>query len=101
MLEYALLTFGSLFAVVDPFAAIPVFLAMTEKDTALQRRRMARTACVTCGLVMAAFAAFGPAVFRLFGITLPAFQIAGGLVLLLAALDMVRARRSSLKATAE
>lgn len=101
MLEYALLTFGSLFAIVDPFAAIPAFLAMTARDTAEQRRRMARTACLTCGLVMTVFAAVGPAIFRLFGITLPAFQIAGGLILLLSALDMLRAKRSSLKETAE
>lgn len=101
MLEYAFLTFGSLFAIVDPFAAIPAFLAMTARDTAEQRRCMARTACLTCGIVMTAFAALGPAIFRMFGITLPAFQIAGGLILLLSALDMLRAKRSALKETAE
>lgn len=101
MLEYALLTFGSLFAIVDPFAAIPAFLAMTTRDSSEARNRMARTACLTCALVMAAFAALGPSIFRLFGITLPAFQIAGGLILLLAALDMLRAKRSALKETAE
>lgn len=101
MLEYAFLTFGSLFAIVDPFAAIPPFLAMTANDTPAQRRRMARTACLTCGGVMSAFALLGPSVFRLFGITLPAFQVAGGLVLLLSSLDMLRAQKSSLKETPE
>lgn len=101
MLEYAFLTFGSLFAIVDPFAAIPTFLAMTSNDTTEQRRRMARTACVTCAGVMAAFALLGPAIFRMFGITLPAFQVAGGLVLLLSALDMLRAQKSPLKETPE
>ena len=101
MVEYALLTFGSLFALVDPFAAIPAFLAMTPGDSVASRRRMAATACLTCALVMAAFAAFGTYIFRLFGITLTAFQIAGGLILLLSALDMVRARRSPLNETAE
>ena len=101
VLEYALLTFGSLFALVDPFAAIPAFLAMTPADSAASRRAMARTACLTCAAVMALFAAAGPSIFRLFGITLPAFQIAGGLILLLSALDMVRARRSPLNETAE
>ena len=101
MLEYAFLTFGSLFAIVDPFAAIPTFLAMTERDTPEQRRRMARTACATCAGVMAAFALLGPTIFKLFGITLPAFQLAGGLVLLLSALDMLRARKSALRETPE
>jgi multiple antibiotic resistance protein len=101
MLEYALLTFGSLFAIVDPFAAIPAYLAMTARDTDEQRRGIAATACGTCGMVLIVFAALGPSIFRLFGITLPAFQIAGGLILLLTALDMLRAKRSPLKETAE
>ena len=101
VIEYAFLTFGSLFAIVDPFAAIPTFLAMTARDTAEQRRRMARTACITCGAVMATFALLGPTIFRAFGITLPAFQIAGGLVLLLSSLDMIRAQKSPLKETPE
>jgi multiple antibiotic resistance protein len=101
MLEYAFLTFGSLFAIVDPFAAIPPFLAMTASDTPAQRRRMARTACLTCAGVMSFFALLGPAIFRLFGITLPAFQIAGGLVLLLSSLDMLRAQKSALRETPE
>jgi multiple antibiotic resistance protein len=51
--------------------------------------------------VLVFFAATGPEIFRLLGITLPAFQIAGGLVLLLSALDMLRAKRSAFKETAE
>src|SRR5437899_19948 len=98
--EYTALTFGSLFAIVDPFAAIPAFLAMTARDSVAQRQRMALVACLTCGVVMAVFAALGPAIFKLFGITLPSFQIAGGLILLLSSLDMLRAKRSPLKETA-
>jgi multiple antibiotic resistance protein len=101
MLEYAFLTFGSLFAIVDPFAVVPTFLAMTARDTREQRRRMARTACITCAGVMAVFALAGPMIFKLLGITLPAFQVAGGLVLLLSALDMLRAQKSALKETPE
>ncbi|MDD5302222.1 MAG: NAAT family transporter [Elusimicrobia bacterium] len=101
MMSYAFLTFGSLFAIVDPFAAVPTFLALTARDTAAQRHRMARTACITCAGVMGAFAALGPAIFKLFGITLAAFQIAGGLVLLLSALDMIRAQKSPMRETPE
>ena len=101
MLEYAFLTFGSLFAIVDPFAAVPTFLALTARDSSEQRHRMARTACITCGGVMATFALLGPTIFKLFGITLAAFQIAGGLVLLLSSLDMIRAQKSPMKETPE
>ncbi|MBI4677853.1 MAG: NAAT family transporter [Elusimicrobia bacterium] len=101
MIEYAVLTFGALFAMVDPIGAIPAFLAMTPHNTAAQRQRMALTATLVAGFVMAAFAALGNLIFKVFGITLPALQIAGGLILLLAALDMLRAKRSPLKETAE
>ena len=101
MLEYAVLTFGSLFAIVDPLAAVPAFLAMTERDSVASRRRMARTACVVAALVLGVFAILGPAIFRVLGITLAAFQVAGGLVLLLSSLDMLRAKRSPLQETAE
>ncbi len=101
MLSYAFLTFGSLFAIVDPFAAIPTFLAMTASDAPAQRRRMARTACLTAAGVLAGFALLGPSIFNMFGITLAAFQVAGGLVLLLSALDMLRAQKSPLKETPE
>lgn len=101
MIEYAFLVFGSLFAIVDPFAAIPTFLMLTERDTQEQRRSMAKTACLTCAGVMAVFALLGPAIFRMFGITISAFQIAGGLVLLLSSLDMIRAQKSTLKETPE
>ena len=101
MIEYAVLTFGSLFAIVDPFAAVPAFLAMTARDEIWQRRRTAAVASVTCAFVLAFFAACGSSVFKLFGITLASFQIAGGLILLLASLDMLRAKRSAMKETQE
>lgn len=101
MVEYAVLTFGSLFAIVDPLAVIPAYLAMTASDTVARRRRMARVACLVSALVMAVFAALGPAIFKVLGITLGAFQVAGGLVLLLSALDMLRAKRSPLNETEE
>ncbi|MDE2039035.1 MAG: NAAT family transporter [Elusimicrobia bacterium] len=101
MKEYALLTFSSLFAIVDPFAAIPTFLAMTARANFETRRHTARTACLVCWLVLSAFAALGPLLFRMMNITLAAFQIAGGLVLLLSALDMLRAQKSPLRETPE
>lgn len=101
MIHYAFLTVGSLFAIVDPFAAIPAFLALTGRDTLEQKQRMAKTACLVAWLVLTMFAALGPTIFGFLGITLPAFQIAGGLVLLLSSLDMLRAKRSALKETDE
>jgi multiple antibiotic resistance protein len=55
---------------------------------------MARKASLTCFIVLTGFALGGQLIFRMFGITLPAFEIAGGLILLLIGLDMLEAKRS-------
>ena len=98
--EYALLAFSSLFVIVDPIAVVPAFLAMTPRDSVAQRLRTARVACLVSVALLAGFALFGQTVLKLLGITLPAVQIAGGLILLLVALDMLRAQRSTVQETA-
>jgi multiple antibiotic resistance protein len=99
--EYILLAFGSLFVVVDPVAAVPTFLAMTPGDTPEQRLRMAKIACITTAGVLLVFSVAGNLVFKVFGITLPAFQIAASIVLLIIALDMLRVQRSRVQETHE
>lgn len=99
--EYALFAFSSLFVIVDPIATVPAFLAMTTRDTVAQRLRMARVACLAMVGLLAGFALIGQSLFNLLGITLPAIQVAGALVLLLVALDMLRAQRSPVQETAE
>ena len=99
--EYSLLAIGSLFVIVDPIATVPAFLAMTANDTPQQRIRMARVACIVSAVILLLFATTGKLIFNFFGITIPAFQIAGSIVLLLVALDMLRARRSAVQETTE
>ena len=101
LVEYALFSFGSLFIIVDPIAAIPAFLAMTARESVADRLRTARMACMVAVGILTGFALLGPWLFRVFGITMPAFQIAAALVLLLVALDMLRAQRSPVQETAE
>jgi len=99
LLQFSFVALTSVFFLVDPIAAIPTFLAMTAEQDRLQRRHMAKRAAWTCLVVLTGFAAAGKLIFRLFGITLPAFQIAGGVILLLIGLDMLRARRTQTKET--
>jgi len=101
LLEYALLAFGSLFVIVDPIAAVPAFLAMTPHDSSQQRIKMARLACFVMAIVLLLFAVAGKILFRFFGITMPAFQIAASIVLLIVALDMLQAQRSRVQETTE
>lgn len=92
--RFSLLALSSIFFLVDPFAALPTFLAVTSGQSATKRVRTARKACLTALVILTAFAAAGEYIFRIFGITLPAFEIAGGIILLLIGLDMLEAKRS-------
>src|SRR5271169_5374742 len=94
IVRFSLLALSSIFFLVDPFAAIPSFLAITHSADAARRKRMARKGALTAFIVLTTFAVAGQLIFRLFGITLPAFEIAGGLILLLIGLDMLQAKRS-------
>jgi MarC family membrane protein len=99
--EYVLLALSSLFVIIDPLAAVPAFLAMTPTDTPEQRIRMARLACCVAAGVLVVFSFAGRWIFKFLGITMPAFQIAASLVLLLVSLDMLRAQRSRVRETSE
>lgn len=94
-----LLIFTSILFIVDPFAVIPTFLAMTVRDSPEQRRVLARRGAWTCAITLIAFALGGSLIFKIFGITIGAFKIAGGVLIGLNALDMVQARRSQQRET--
>jgi len=91
----------ALFVIVAPLSGVPVFLSMTPKNTAAERKRMAKMACIVCGAVLFVFGGLGQFIFHVMGITLPAFQIAGGLLLFGIAYDMLHARESESKITDE
>jgi multiple antibiotic resistance protein len=99
--EFILLVVSSIFFLVDPFAVIPLFLAVTVDDPEIVRRQTARRAAWTCAIVLSAFALAGSLIFKAFGITLPAFKIAGGIILLQIGMDMLQGRRSGTKSSAE
>ena len=93
--RFSLLAISSIFFLVDPFAALPTFLAVTAGVDKARRRTMARKASITAWVVLSAFAVAGQYIFKMFGITLPAFELAGGVILLLIGLDMLQAKRSA------
>jgi multiple antibiotic resistance protein len=95
LVRFSVLALSSIFFLVDPFAAIPSFIAITSGVDTQRRKRMARKAALTCFIVLTSFALAGQFIFSIFGITLPAFEIAGGLILLLIGLDMLEAKRSA------
>ena len=101
LVEFALVTFTSVLFIVDPIAVIPSYLVVTRTETPTQRATTARRACIAAALILIAFAIGGSLIFQVFGITLPAFRIAGGLILWLVAMDMLHAQRRTQESAPE
>ena len=97
MIEILFDTFLLLFVVIDPVGLAPMFVALTPGESAADRRRMAVRGTVLAGVVLVTFALVGEALLAALRISLPAFRIAGGLLLFLLAIDMVFARHSGVR----
>ncbi len=98
---FALLSVTSLFAITNPLSAAPVYLALTHDYTPEHQRHTLRIAILTGASVLVVFALLGAAIFALFGITVDAFRIAGGLIIFGVGMDMLQARRTRGKTTEE
>ena len=101
IVQFALVTFASMLFIVDPIAVVPTYLVITQGQTTTQRQTTARRASIAAAVILVVFAAAGSRIFNLFGITMPAFRIAGGLILWLVAMDMLHGNRSTQEGAAE
>lgn len=93
-IDTLLLALTTFFATIGPADLLLVFAALTQKSTQAERRAMALRGTLIATAILMFFAVFGDAMLKLFGITLPALRIAGGVLLLLISIDMVFARHS-------
>jgi len=94
-------SFLGLIAIVDPFIAVPMFLALTPSETAQGRMRIARIAAISVFCVLAIGLLAGGPVLEFFGISLSAFKVAGALLLLLSAVDSFNAAPGRQRQTPE
>lgn len=90
---YLVTAFTTLFVIIDPPGLAPLFLALTQGMSAPQRRRVGMRACLVAAGLMLLFIFLGEAVLGFVGISMPAFRIAGGVLLFLTALEMLFQRR--------
>lgn len=93
MVEFIISSLAAIFVVMDPLGAIPVVIVTTEGYTTERRNATISRACWAAFIILVGFALLGAVIFRIFGITFAAFRIAGGILLLKVALDMLYARR--------
>ena len=89
----------ALLAIVDPFASIPVFLGTTIGYTNAERRQVTQVVAITVFCVLGVSALIGTQLLHFFGISIPSFLIAGGILLLLMAISMLQARESGIRQT--
>jgi multiple antibiotic resistance protein len=94
---YVVNTFVAVFVIVDPFALVPVYLTLTERFTAAERRHIKSKAVLIAASMLLFFSFTGLRLFNFFGFTLPAFQIAGGILLLLLGVEQLAAKRVPVK----
>ena len=87
---HALSVFMGFFAIMNPIANTPVFLGLTEGDDSSVRKKIAAKALVFSAIIIVVFCAAGNLIFHLFGITLPAFRITGGLLVALVGMHMLQ-----------
>lgn len=87
--KFVVLAFSSLFSVINPIEAAPIFVSLTSGAIG-ERRQIAFRASLAAALILALFALTGGAIFGFFGITLPAFQIAGGILFTTMGLSTLR-----------
>ncbi|MEZ5913822.1 MAG: MarC family protein [Paracoccaceae bacterium] len=91
---FIITAFVTLFVVMDPIALAPLFIALTPGATQAHRLAVGLRACLVAAGMLTAFGLFGEQLLRFIGISLPAFRIAGGILLFLTALDMLFERRT-------
>ncbi|HEY4485706.1 MAG TPA: MarC family protein [Nitrospiria bacterium] len=99
--SYFVTAFISLFAIIDAIGNAPVFLSLTPRNTSAERTAMALKTSMAAFVILTTFAILGNKIFTSFGITIDAFRITGGLILLKIAMDMVEVKSPRSRHTPE
>ena len=97
LLTFALTVFTGFFAIMNPLAGIPIFLSLTEGADQATRRTMSRRATGVAFIIVTGFVLLGKLIFELFGLTIPAFRIAGGLLIFYVGFEMLQSKKSSVQ----
>jgi multiple antibiotic resistance protein len=94
--DFALLSIGSVIAVMEPFSTTAVYVTLTKDMDSDKKRKIIRRSMIASFIVLVFFAFTGHLLFRVFGITIPAFQIAGGILLVSVAIGMLNPREKGI-----
>ena len=96
LLTFSITVFTGFFAIMNPIANIPVFLGLVEGRSEANKKQIAKTASITAFIIVLSFVIFGKFIFELFGITIPAFKITGGILLFYVGFEMLQSKKSTI-----
>ena len=96
LLTFALTVFTGFFAIMNPIANTPVFLGLVGDRSDAERKIIAKTSCFTAFIIVVSFVVLGNFLFKIFGITIPAFKITGGILLFYVGFEMLQSKPSNI-----
>jgi len=97
---YGLTVFMSFFAIMNPIANTPIFLGLVEGENREKKKQIAKTASITAFIIVVAFIIAGKYIFELFGITILAFKITGGILIFYVGFEMLMSKKSKIHSNA-
>jgi len=97
LLAFTLSVFTGFFAIMNPIANVPIFSAMVEDADKETKRKISRKATFIAFLIVLVFVLLGKFIFELFGITIPAFKITGGILIFFVGFEMLQSKKSAVK----
>ena len=96
LLTFALTVFMGFFAIMNPIANTPIFLGLTEGESEESKKKVAKTASIVAFIIVVGFIIAGKYIFELFGITIPAFKITGGILIFYVGFEMLMSQKSKI-----
>lgn len=96
LLTFSLTVFTGFFAIMNPIANIPVFMGLVGDLDKASKKKIAKTASITAFFIVVSSVILGKYIFQLFGITIPAFKITGGILIFYVGFEMLMSKKSSI-----
>ncbi|WP_299252903.1 MarC family protein [uncultured Aquimarina sp.] len=96
LLTYSLTVFMGFFAIMNPIANTPIFMGLVEGESKNSKKQIAKTASITAFIIVVSFTILGKYIFELFGITIPAFKITGGILIFYVGFEMLMSKKSKI-----
>ena len=97
ILTYSISVFTGFFAIMNPLSNIPIFISLTEGATREEKQNVNKRAVLVAFIIITVFVVLGKFIFSLFGITIPAFKITGGILIFYVGFEMLQSKKSNVK----